>query len=51
LGAEAEAVPATGRSIDLPAVFVHEVRDDLVVTERQYWGPLEFLVQIGVIGG
>jgi SnoaL-like domain len=51
LGAEVEAVPATGRSIDLPAVFVQEVRDDLVVAERQYWGLLEFLVQIGVIGG
>jgi hypothetical protein len=50
LGADVEAVPATGRSIDLPAVFVHEVRHDLVVAERQYWGLLEFLVQIGVIG-
>jgi ketosteroid isomerase-like protein len=51
LGADVEAVPPTGRSIDLPAVFVHEVRDGLVVAERQYWGLLEFLVQIGVIGG
>jgi hypothetical protein len=51
LGADIEAVPPTGRSIDLPAVFVHEARDDLVVVERQYWGLLEFLVQIGVIGG
>jgi len=51
LGADVEALPPTGRSIDLPAVFVHEVRDDLVVAERQYWGLLEFLVQIGAIGG
>jgi hypothetical protein len=51
LGGEVEEVPASGRPIDLPAVFVHEVRDDLVVAERQYWGLLEFLVQIGVIGG
>jgi hypothetical protein len=50
LGADVEAVPPTGRSLDLPAVFVHEVRDDLAVAERQYWGLLEFLVQIGVIG-
>ena len=51
LGADVEEVPPTGRSIDLPAILVHEVRDDLVVAERQYWGLLEFLVQTGVIGG
>jgi hypothetical protein len=34
----------------LPAVLVHEVADGKVVVERQYWGLLEFLVQIGVIG-
>jgi hypothetical protein len=51
LGADVEEVPATGRSIDLPAILVHEVRDGLVVAERQYWGLLEFLVQTGVIGG
>jgi hypothetical protein len=51
LGTDVEAVPPTGRSIDLPAVFVHEVRDELVVAERQYEGLLEFLVQIGVVGG
>jgi SnoaL-like polyketide cyclase len=44
LGKDVESVPASGRPIDLPAVFVHEVRDDLVVAERQYWGLLEFLV-------
>jgi predicted ester cyclase len=51
LGADVDAVPPTGRSIDLPAIFVHEVGDDHVVAERQYWGLLEFLVQIGVVGG
>jgi ketosteroid isomerase-like protein len=51
LGSDVEEVPASGRPIDLPAVFVHEVRDDLIVAERQYWGLLEFLVQTGVIGG
>jgi hypothetical protein len=50
LGADVEAVPPTGRSIDLPAVVVHEIRGDLVDAERQYWGLLEFLVQIGVLG-
>jgi hypothetical protein len=33
-------VPASGRPIDLPAVFVREIRDGLVVGERQYWGLL-----------
>ena len=50
LGPDVEAVPPTGRPIDLPAVLVHEVRDGLVIVERQYWGLLEFLVQIGVVG-
>ena len=50
LGADIEEVPASGRSIDLPAVFVHEVDGELIVAERQYWGLLEFLVQTGVIG-
>jgi len=36
--------------IDLPAVLVHEVADGKAIAERQYWGLLEFLVQIGVIG-
>jgi SnoaL-like domain len=49
LGRDVEAVPPTGRSIDLPAVLVHETADGEVVAERQYWGLLEFLVQIGVI--
>ena len=51
LVADIEEVPPTGRSIDLPAILVHEVRDHLVVAERQYWGLLEFHVQTGVIGG
>jgi hypothetical protein len=49
LGADVEAVPPTGRPIDLPAVLVHEVADGKVAAERQYWGLLEFLVQTGVI--
>lgn len=50
LGADMDAVPASGNPIDLPAVFAHEIRDGLVFAERQYWGILEFLVQTGVIG-
>jgi predicted ester cyclase len=50
LGRDVDAVPPTGRSIDLPAIFVHEIREGHVIAERQYWGLVEFLVQIGVIG-
>lgn len=50
LGQDVGAVPPTGRPIDLPAVLVHEIVDGRVVAERQYWGLLEFLVQVGVIG-
>jgi ketosteroid isomerase-like protein len=50
LGRDVEAVPPTGRPIDLPGAVVHEVSEGKVVAERQYWGLLEFLVQIGVIG-
>jgi predicted ester cyclase len=49
LGRDVEAVPPTGRPIDLRAVVVHEVSDGKVTAERQYSGLLEFLVQIGVI--
>jgi predicted ester cyclase len=50
LGRDVEAVPPTGRPIDLAGAVVHEVSEDKVIAERQYWGLLEFLVQIGVIG-
>jgi ketosteroid isomerase-like protein len=50
LGSDVDAVPASGNPIDLPAVFVHEIRDGRIAAERQYWGLLEFLVQTGVIG-
>jgi predicted ester cyclase len=50
LGRDVEAVPPTGRPIDLPAAVVHEVSNGKVIAERQYWGLLEFLVQVGVIG-
>jgi predicted ester cyclase len=50
LGREVEAVPPTGRPIDLPGAVVHEISEGKVIAERQYWGLLEFLVQTGVIG-
>ena len=50
LGRDVEAVPPTGRPIDLPGVLVHTIADGHVAAERQYWGLLEFLVQTGVIG-
>jgi predicted ester cyclase len=51
MGNDVDELPPSGRAIDLNAVFVHEVRDGRVVAERQYWGLLEYLVQIGVLGG
>lgn len=40
---------ATGRPIDIMGVFVHEVDEEgLVVAERQYWGLLELLTQLGL---
>jgi hypothetical protein len=45
-----DAVGATGRSIDVMGVIVHEVDEGegLVVAERQYWGLLELLAQLGL---
>ena len=46
----ADAVGATGRPIDVMGVIVHEVDEEegLVVAERQYWGLLELLAQLGL---
>lgn len=46
----ADAVGATGRSIDITGVVVHEVdeQEGLVVAERQYWGLLELLARLGL---
>ena len=44
----ASVAEATGKPIDLSGVFVHELGEDgSVVAERQYWGLLELLAQIG----
>lgn len=47
----ADALGATGRSIGITGVIVHEVdeREGLVVAERQYWGLLELLAQLGLV--
>jgi hypothetical protein len=46
----ADAVCATGMSIDIMGVIVHEVDEEegLVGAERQYWGLLELLAQLGL---
>ena len=48
-GTTSETFSATGRSMDVTGVFVHETDDDdLIVTERQYWNMLELLAQLGM---
>jgi SnoaL-like polyketide cyclase len=45
----ADAVGATGKPIYITGVIVHEVDEEgLVVAERQYWGLLELLTQLGL---
>ena len=45
----ADKIPATGRNIAIRGVIVHEVDEEgLVVAERQYWGLLELLTQLGL---
>jgi hypothetical protein len=48
--ADVNRLEPSGRSIELPAIFVHEVRAQRISAERQYWGLLEYLVQIGAVG-
>jgi ketosteroid isomerase-like protein len=48
-GTTGETFPATGRSIEITGVIVHETDDDgLIVAERQYWNMLELLAQLGM---
>jgi hypothetical protein len=45
----ADRIPATGRNIAIRGVIVHEIDEEgLVVAERQYWGLLELLTQLGL---
>jgi hypothetical protein len=44
-----DTVPATGRPMAITGVIVHEVDEEgFVVAERQYWGLLELLAQLGL---
>jgi hypothetical protein len=48
-GTTGEKFPATGKSMELTGVFVHETDEDgLIVAERQYWNMLELLAQLGM---
>jgi hypothetical protein len=48
-GATVETFPATGRSIEITGVIVHETDGDgLIVAERQYWNMLEMLAHLGM---
>jgi ketosteroid isomerase-like protein len=49
-GADVDCLEPSGRSFELHAVFVHEVRAERISAERQYWGLLEYLVQLGAVG-
>jgi ketosteroid isomerase-like protein len=45
----ADAAAATGKPIEIRGVIVHEVGEEgLIVAERQYWGLLELLAQLGL---
>jgi SnoaL-like polyketide cyclase len=45
----ADRIPPTGRPIAITGVIVHESDEEgLIVTERQYWGLLELLTQLGL---
>jgi SnoaL-like domain len=48
--ADVNRLEPSARSIELPAIFVHELRAQRISAERQYWGLLEYLVQIGAVG-
>ena len=50
-GPEVDELPATNEAIELAAAFVHETEGGEIVAERQYWGVLERLVQLGLVGG
>lgn len=49
-GADVNRLEPSGRTFELPAMLVHDVRAERISAERQYWGLLEYLVQIGAVG-
>jgi steroid delta-isomerase-like uncharacterized protein len=42
-------MPATGRAVRLPIVFLYELRDHLIVHERRIYDFTGLLVQVGVL--
>jgi hypothetical protein len=50
LGTQAEALPATGRAIDICGVVVLEIAGGRVTAERHYWPLVDTLVlQLGLV--
>ena len=43
-----EQIPATGKTMMLPYVAVYTVRNELIVSGRNYWDALEALGQLGL---
>ncbi|HEV3011860.1 MAG TPA: nuclear transport factor 2 family protein [Actinomycetota bacterium] len=50
LGTTAEALPATGRVMDITGTVVLELDDGRVTAERHYWPQVYTLVQLGLVG-
>ena len=50
LGTQAEALPATGRTMDITGMVVLEVADGRVTAERHFWPFAQVFVQLGLVG-
>ncbi|HSR28468.1 MAG TPA: hypothetical protein VLR51_08430, partial [Actinomycetes bacterium] len=50
LGTTAEALPATGRAMDIAGTVVLEFDGGHVTAERHYWPAIDILVQLGLVG-
>jgi steroid delta-isomerase-like uncharacterized protein len=44
-------IPATGKTVELPAVSVITVRDGMVASERDYFDGADFMRQLGLMPG
>jgi len=49
LRTDADALPPTGRFMDVVGVVVVEYADELVTAERHYWPAVDQLVQLGLV--
>jgi len=49
LGTDAEVLPPTGRSLAVLGVLAIEAAGGRIVADRQYWSPLGFLLQLGLL--